>query len=100
MHGISHLDPLRSKYEKLLHNITYDSEGRVTGAMGLMNVWLLKSNGTKVEGQALSDPIPEDWENAFIDTLLGPERAGYPLGMPDGGRTYGLAQRRYCTRMP
>jgi hypothetical protein len=79
------------KYQKLLYNVTYDSSGSVTGASGLMNVWLLRYNGTKVEGHAFSDLIAEDWEIAFIDIVVGD---GLPEGMPDGAKIYAMAQRR------
>ena len=57
-----------------------------------MNVWLMEYNaGEKIEGQALSDPTAEDWEEDFISILVGSNR---PDGKPDGVTIFCLAERR------
>ena len=75
-----------------MENISYDSEGQVVGATSLMNVWLMEYNaGEKVEGQALSDPTAEDWEEDFVSILVGSSK---PEGKPDGVTVYCLATKR------
>ena len=87
----------KSALPKLLENISYDSEGQVVGATSLMNVWLMEYNaGAKIEGQALSDPTAEDWEEDFISILVGSNR---PEGKPDGVTIFCLAERRCLISM-
>ena len=82
----------KSALPKLLENVRYDSEGRVVGATSLMNVWLMQYNpGEKIDGQALSDPMAEDWEEDFIGILVGESKND---SKPADVRIYFMAERR------
>lgn len=82
----------RSRVKTLLSGVTYDSSGQAKSAKGLMNVWILRENGTKEENQASVDAAAFDWETVFINLVVGD---GVPPGLPNGTKMYGLAERSY-----
>lgn len=77
--------PTRSRVKTLLSGVTYDSSGQAKSAKGLMNVWILRENGTKEENQASVDAAAFDWETVFINLVVGD---GVPPGLPNGTKMY------------
>jgi hypothetical protein len=63
----------------------------VTGAAALLNVWFLDFNDTSEAHESSSDPIGEDWEEAFIKIIVGEDQ---PEGLPPGTELFALAQKR------
>ncbi|TRY79298.1 hypothetical protein TCAL_08847, partial [Tigriopus californicus] len=82
----------RSRVKTLLSGLAFDGSGHVLSAKGLMNVWILRENGTKEENQASIDEAAFDWETVFINIVVGED---VPSGLPNGSKMYGLAERSY-----
>ena len=73
--------------------MTRDPEtDRVTGATGLLNIWLLKHDGIKEKGRKSVDAISMELESGFLDQVVKEE---VPEGLPEGARLLGLAERRW-----
>ena len=84
------LDPL-DKIDGILSDIDYDeTTGKVKGAKGLLNIWLLRQNGTKEPNGDLVDKVALEWEKAFVEEIIKNE----VKGLPDGLIFDALAERR------
>ena len=84
------LSPI-DQIDKLISGVEYDETGTsVKKATALMNIWLIKQNGTKPEFGDLIDETALDWELTFIETII--TNASYNL--PANLTFDGLADRR------
>ena len=36
----------------------------------ILTIWILRDNGTKVDGKLSSDPVAENWEDRFVEAVL------------------------------
>ena len=83
------MDPL-SQIEGILSGLSYDSNGTVLGARAVMNIWLLRQNGTKKPDEQLIDAVAMDWEKAFIQQIILDQQKTVPTGL----KVDGLSERR------
>ena len=64
--------------------------GKVIKAKALLNIWLLKQNGTKDPNGQLIDAVAMKWESQFIkEIIVNPVE-----GIPQGLTLDALAERR------
>ena len=84
------LDPL-SQIEGIISGLKYDSNGTVIKARAVMNIWLLRQNGTKKPDEQLMDTVALDWEKAFIQQIILDQQHKVPEGL----KIDGLSERRY-----
>ena len=63
----------------------------VSKARGLMNIWLLRQNGTKETGKSPVDKTAMAWEQLFIERIVE-----YPIikEIPNGLKMDAIAERR------
>ena len=83
------MDPL-SQIEGILSGLKYDSNGTVIKARAVMNIWLLRQNGTKKASEQLIDAVAMDWEKAFIQQIILDQQSRVPQGL----KLDGLSERR------
>ena len=61
-------------------------------ASALLNIWLLKQNGTKDPNGELIDLIAMEWEKAFIQEIIVKK----VMGVEDDLSINGFTDRRYA----
>ena len=72
----------------ILSGVEYDNQtGKVSKASALMNIWLLKQNGTKEAGGALVDVMAMEWEKVFIEEIIYKKIDGMPPAINFDGLT-------------
>ena len=59
-----------------------------------MNIWMLKQNGTKEDGQKSIDVVAMAWEEIFIEKII--YNSDQSLALPKNLRMDAMAERRYC----
>ena len=75
----------------LLSGVVYNTtNGKILKAQALLNVWLLKQNGTKDPNGQLIDPAAMEWEMAFVKEIIVNPVEGIPAGLTFNA----LAERR------
>ena len=86
------LDPL-DQIDGILSGVKYNkTTGNVIEAKALLNIWLLKQNGTKDPNGELIDAVAMEWEKAFIEEIIVKKVMGIPIGLTFNGFT----DRRYA----
>ena len=61
-------------------------------ARGLMNIWMLKQNGTKEDGQKSIDVVAMAWEEIFIEKII--YNSEKSLKLPNELTMVAMAERR------
>ena len=61
-------------------------------ARGLMNIWMLKQNGTKEDGQKSIDVVAMAWEEIFIEKII--HNSEKSLKLPNELTMVAMAERR------
>ena len=79
-----------SQIEGIISGLKYDSNGTVIKARAVMNIWLLRQNGTKKPDEQLMDTVALDWEKAFIQQIILDQQHKVPEGL----KIDGLSERR------
>ena len=79
-------------FKRILSNVTYDADGRVARVGALLNIWLINFNDVSLPGEKASDPVAEDWEDDFIEIVVGKKR---PVGQPEGTAIYSYAEKSF-----
>ena len=75
-----------------MSGVEYDKNGTsVTKATALMNIWLIKQNGTKIPNGDLIDEKAMEWEFKFIQKVI----ANASFYLPSNLTFNGIAERRY-----
>ena len=64
-------------------------------ASALLNIWLLKQNGTKDPNGELIDPVAMEWEVAFIKEIILKDNFDVPKELTVNGFT----DRRYAKNL-
>ena len=59
-----------------------------------MNIWMLKQNGTKEDGQKSIDVVAMAWEEIFIEKII--HNSDQSLTLPNELTMDAMAERRYC----
>ena len=84
------LSPI-DQIDKLMSGVEYDKNGTsVIKATALMNIWLIKQNGTKIPNGDLIDEKAMDWEFKFIEKVINNASYYLPLNLTFNG----IAERR------
>ena len=87
---IFRLSPI-DQIDTLISGVEYNkNNSSVTKATALMNIWLIKQNGTKIDNQDLKDERAMDWESVFIQQVIVNASYNLPLNLTFDG----LADRR------
>ena len=87
---IFRLSPI-DQIDTLISGVEYSkNNSSVTKATALMNIWLIKQNGTKIDNQDLKDERAMDWESVFIQQVIVNASYNLPLNLTFDG----LADRR------
>ena len=74
-----------------MSGVEYDKNGTsVIKATALMNIWLIKQNGTKIPNGDLIDEKAMDWEFKFIEKVINNASYYLPLNLTFNG----IAERR------
>ena len=86
------MDPL-DQIDGILSGVKYNkTTGKVIKASALLNIWLLKQNGTKDPNGELIDPIAMEWEKTFIEEIIVKKIMDVPKELIVNGFT----DRRYA----
>ena len=88
------MDPL-DQIDGILSGVKYNkTTGKVIKASALLNIWLLKQNGTKDPNGELIDPIAMEWEKTFIEEIIVKKIMDVPKELIVNGFT----DRRYAKK--
>ena len=79
-------------FKRVLSNVTYDADGRVATVGALLNIWLIKFNDESDAAEKAFDSVAEDWENSFIDIVIG---SNSPAGKPEGTSIFSQAEKSF-----
>ena len=72
--------------------MTFDDDGNVLGASGVLTLWFLKFDDISAPNEVAYDPVAEDWEDQFISIVLGDDQ---PEGLPEGTELFALSGKRF-----
>ena len=92
------MDPL-DQIDGILSGVKYNkTTGKVIKASALLNIWLLKQNGTKDPNGELIDPIAMEWEKTFIEEIIVKKIMDVPKELiVNGSPTEGMLKTKLLT---